>query len=74
MHKLTTSNNVDKALTTGDIPERIMEKIYNDNVCTEAPEQKNAIKKSSNETITVNKKAENIAGYKKGTTTWKNVY
>lgn len=65
---------VDNAFTTGEIPERIIEKIYKDNVCTDAPAQKNEIKKSSNETMTANKNAEKIAGDKKGTTTLKKVY
>ena len=67
--QLIKSNNVDKAFTMGEIPERIIEKIYNDNVCTEDPEQKNEIKKSSNEIITANKNATKIAGYKNGTIT-----
>ena len=40
--------------------------MYNDNVCTDDPEQKNEIKKSSNEIITASKNATKIAGYKKG--------
>ena len=42
---------VDNALTTGVVPERIIENMYMGNVCIEAPEQKNEIIKSSSEII-----------------------
>ena len=56
------------------MPDRIIEKIYKESVCTDAPAQKNDIKKSSNDTIIASRNEEKSAGYKKGTITWKKVY
>ena len=73
MKQLPIKSSVERALTIGEIPERIIEKIYRDKVCTDDPEQKKEIRKSSNEIMIDSKKATRIAGYKKGTITWKKV-
>src|SRR3989339_518194 len=65
---LINSMIVDNAFTVGDIPDRIMVKTYNDNVCADDPAQKNEITKSSKETIMTSSVETNIAGYKKGIT------
>ena len=57
---------VESALTTGEIPVRIIAKIYNDKVCVVAPAQKNEIKKSSIDIIKTSKLAEASAGNKNG--------
>ena len=59
---LTTNNNVDNALTTGVAPDRISENMYIGNVKTDAPAQKNDMRKSSSDTINTNSAAEIIAG------------
>src|SRR4030095_854933 len=73
--KLLTNNiNVDNALIIGDAPVRITAKIYNGNVWTDAPAQKNEIIKSSNEIIKTKRPAAINAGASSGNTTEKNVW
>src|SRR5256885_15078352 len=72
--KLLVNNKiVESAFTIGEAPARITAKIYNGNVCIEAPAQKNEIIKSSNEIIKTNNPAAIIAGANNGNTIEKNV-
>lgn len=61
-----TSNKVEIALTIGVAPVLIWEKIYIGKVNVSAPEQKNEIKKSSNEIIIISKAPDIIDGNKIG--------
>ena len=70
---LTINIMVDNALIIGDAPVRISAKIYNGNVCTDAPEQKNEIIKSSSEMMKTKSPAATSAGAKSGNTILKNV-
>ncbi len=74
MKQLPIKSSVESALTTGEIPERIIEKIYKESVWIDDPEQKKEMRKSSNDIIIERRNATKIAGYKKGTITWKKVY
>src|SRR5579863_3405122 len=73
-HKLLTiSIIVDNALIIGDAPVRITAKIYNGNVCTDAPAQKNEIRKSSKEIINTKIPDAISAGISRGNTIEKKV-
>ena len=73
--KRLLANNiiVDNALTIGEAPARITAKIYNGNVCIDAPAQKNEIIKSSKEIINTKRPDAINAGAKRGTTIAKKV-
>lgn len=59
---------VDSAFTVGDTPVRIIANIYKDKVCDDVPEQKNEMRKSSNEIIKTSNPAAINAGLSKGIT------
>jgi hypothetical protein len=40
MRLLINRSRAERALTTGETPERIIDKMYSDRVCTELPAQK----------------------------------
>ena len=71
---LTANIKVERAFTVGEIPDRIIVKIYNDNVWIDDPAQKKVIKKSSKEIIATNKTETIIDGNKNGIVTLKKVY
>lgn len=60
------SITVESALTIGEDPERITEKINIGNVCAVAPEQKNERIKSSREIINTSNEAAKSAGERRG--------
>src|ERR1700694_196189 len=67
MHvRVTTSITVATALTTGETPNRSMEKILSGSVVEDGPDTKNVSTKSSNENVNARRPPARMAGYRRG--------